>query len=398
MPISDLLAQIQGTSATGAAPAKRKAADDLPRESPVRKLPRPNGGNPQPPPRTTTAPPPSSKPTQSNSASRPSLPSIGARAATASPRSADRPSEKTSNIVRKPMSGQSTARAQNSSTSNNRPSSVFSGTPAPADTVSRPPPKKGSFAEIMARASRAQNMKSAGSIQHKPIEKGPMKRREEARIEQSRKAKEDIRLGRRPGAGTHPGQTAEPVSRSGSALVSTSRNGARTGYKGTARVAPKTAPARKKTTVPPPELEKKVKKTTTASTGYQGTARPQPAAAPKSSKPASGKISTPSTRGGRRGEEPKNAFTAFARRPKPKYEDDEDSEMDDFIVDDEDDDGGRGPRYDYASDGSSDMEAGLDDVWHEEEKAARIARMEDLKEERELQRKAEEKARRLGRK
>jgi hypothetical protein len=53
--------------------------------------------------------------------------------------------------------------------------------------------------------------------------------------------------------------------------------------------------------------------------------------------------------------------------------------MDDFIdYDDEEEDDQ--PRYDYASDGSSDMEAGLDELDFEERKAERIARQEDIKE------------------
>jgi hypothetical protein len=55
--------------------------------------------------------------------------------------------------------------------------------------------------------------------------------------------------------------------------------------------------------------------------------------------------------------------------------------MDDFIdYDDEDDEGG--PRYDYASDASSDMEAGLEDIDGEERLAEQIARREDIEQER----------------
>lgn len=59
--------------------------------------------------------------------------------------------------------------------------------------------------------------------------------------------------------------------------------------------------------------------------------------------------------------------------------------MDDFIEYDEDEDEqgyGGGPRYDYASDASSDMEAGMDEVYDEEQRAARIAQREDMEQER----------------
>ncbi|KAJ2958676.1 hypothetical protein NQ176_g11168 [Zarea fungicola] len=52
--------------------------------------------------------------------------------------------------------------------------------------------------------------------------------------------------------------------------------------------------------------------------------------------------------------------------------------MDDFI--DYDDEEEEEPRYGYASDESSDMEAGMDDIYDEEDRAARIARQEDVRE------------------
>jgi hypothetical protein len=78
-------------------------------------------------------------------------------------------------------------------------------------------------------------------------------------------------------------------------------------------------------------------------------------------------------------------------------QDDYDEDMDDFIdYDDEEDEQG-GPRYEYASDASSDMEAGLDDIDSEERRAERIARQEDLEEQRReemLKRSKEERKRR----
>lgn len=118
------------------------------------------------------------------------------------------------------------------------------------------------------------------------------------------------------------------------------------------------------------EQEKKTKKAAQFNSGYTGTARGKPPVSTKSKRDA--------PRGG-----------ALLNVPKPRTgasrgsryeEDDYDEELDDFIdYDDEEDDGG-GPRYEYASDGSSDMEAGMDDVFEEEQRAEKIARREDLEE------------------
>lgn len=118
------------------------------------------------------------------------------------------------------------------------------------------------------------------------------------------------------------------------------------------------------------EEEKKIKKAATATTGYTGTARP---------KPGSTNHKKDTHRGG---------ALLNVPRPRPshsrsRYEDDYDEELDDFIdYDDGDEEDGGGPRYDYASDGSSDMEAGLDDIDGEERMAERIARQEDIEEQR----------------
>ena len=81
-----------------------------------------------------------------------------------------------------------------------------------------------------------------------------------------------------------------------------------------------------------------------------------------------------------------------------KYEDEYDEDMDDFIdYDDEEDD--VGPRYDYDSEGSSDMEAGLSDIDTEERRAELYAREEDRREqalEEKLKREKEERKRRLA--
>ncbi|PHH75274.1 hypothetical protein CDD83_4428 [Cordyceps sp. RAO-2017] len=65
-----------------------------------------------------------------------------------------------------------------------------------------------------------------------------------------------------------------------------------------------------------------------------------------------------------------------------RFEDDYDEDMDDFIEYDDDEGGEDGPRYGYASDGSSDMEAGLEELDVEERRAELLARKEDIEEER----------------
>lgn len=55
--------------------------------------------------------------------------------------------------------------------------------------------------------------------------------------------------------------------------------------------------------------------------------------------------------------------------------------MDDFIdYDDEEEDDGFGKRYTYDDESESDMEAGMDELDLEERRAERIARQEDIEE------------------
>lgn len=104
---------------------------------------------------------------------------------------------------------------------------------------------------------------------------------------------------------------------------------------------------------------------------YSGTSRSKPASSTKRPNP-----NVP--RGGALLSAPKVRPAKNSRYA----EDDYDEELDDFIdYDDEEDDQG-GPRYDYASDASSDMEAGLDDIDTEERRAERMARQEDIEEQR----------------
>lgn len=202
-------------------------------------------------------------------------------------------------------------------------------------------------------------MGQVGKIQHKKVEKGAKKKDKER--SDVKGAAPSGAQGKKPPVGykgsSKPGQRNGI---NGNASSKADRNGAASRPQAKAMASSRKAPE--------PEPEKKLKKAAVATTGYTGTARPKPGAASKKSN---------APRGG-----------ALLNAPPPRsgssrrsgYEDDYDEELDDFIdYDDEEDDN---PRYGYASDASSDMEAGLDDIDGEERLAERIARHEDLKEER----------------
>jgi len=224
------------------------------------------------------------------------------------------------------------------------------GQPTPPPTNEPPkPPKKGSFAEIMARGKAAQTtLGQVGKIQHKKIEKLPSRRERE---EMKGKMGKNIRNGLAPNSkfqkiGQHP--------------IRDGRNGTReTGKVGSQGKAA-------------PEPEKKIKKAALATTGYAGTARPKPGAkAP--SRPVASSSSRDRYRSERRG-------ASYGYASEEEEEEDEEEEQD------------------YESDVSSDMEAAAFEVDEEEELAARIARKEDaeaLAEENRLKREKAEKKRRL---
>ncbi|KAL7947420.1 hypothetical protein V8C42DRAFT_285975 [Trichoderma barbatum] len=324
MPIGDLLAQISGgKSSDSPAPAvqrlpsvsiKRKADDDLARND--SKTPRLFAQPAKLPQRPATA---------------------------ALPRPLPLPS-KTVNIASRPA----------------KPAVASKPPPVPLVDPSKPkaPPKKGSYAEILARAQRAQAvMGQVGKIQHKKVEKGAIKKERERN---DVKGAPSGAQGKKPPVGYKGSSKPGPRSgTNGNASSKTDRNGA------VSRPAAKaTASSRK---APEPEPEKKLKKAAVATTGYTGTARPKPGATSKKSNAQRGGalLNAPPPRSG------------SSRRS--RFEDDYDEELDDFIdYDDEEDDG---QRYGYASDASSDMEAGLDDIDDEERLAERIARREDLQEE-----------------
>jgi len=312
MPIGDLLAQITGepspTTNTFPSLPKRKADDDLRR--PVDKTQR-------------TGP-------QAANSSRPINP------------------------ARKPSIVDATKIGQNGT----RPSlpspataSFKNGQPTPPPSNDPPkPPKKGSYAEIMARGKAAQTtLGQVGKIQHKKIEKLPSRREREAMRAQKGKT---IQKGLAPNSKFH--RTSQPSLNEGKNGVKQS-NGKITS-----------------------EPEKKVKKAATATTGYAGTARPKPGGQNASRSGPSGS----------------------SRNERDRYQKDRlGSRYDRYLSEDEaDEDMEDDLEQDYESDVSSDMEAAVFEVDEEEELAARIARREDaeaLAEENKLKKEKEEKKRKL---
>lgn len=222
-------------------------------------------------------------------------------------------------------------------------------TPPPTNDPHKTP-KKGSFAEIMARGKAAQTILGpVGKIQHKKIERLPSRREREAML--ARKGK-TIQKGLAPNS---------KFRRIGQAAPGEGNNGARQ-LNGTVTKEP----------------EKKIKKAALATTGYAGTARPKPGGQPGSkSGPAR---SSGIDRDRNRKDRPGSRYDKYL---------DTDEEEEDIEEDDE---------QDYASDVSSDMEAAVFEVDEEEELAAKIARREDaeaLAEENRLKKEKEEKRRRL---
>jgi len=223
------------------------------------------------------------------------------------------------------------------------------------------PPKKGSFAEIMARGKAAQTtLGQVGKIQHKKIEKGVMKKDREAEKEKrasnirsgldskSKFQKQSQNLNQRP---------SQPPLRDGKNAVR-QNNG--------------------KTVAEP---EKKPKKAALATTGYSGTARPKPGGS--ATKAGARTTTAGSSRFDRGRDHRGNLGSRYDR-----YES-EDEEDDDDQIEEED----------YESDVSSDMEAAAFEVDEEEELAAKIARKEDaeaLAEENRMKREKEEKKHRLA--
>jgi hypothetical protein len=252
-------------------------------------------------------------------------------------------SKKPSNPHQAATGSKSTTTASGPSRVN--PSNSSNGTGSTPASTAEPAkvPKKGSYAEILARAKAAQaNLGQVGKIQHKRIEKSLSKRERQELKEQE----------------SHAHRLSKKSSRSD---VRTPAKDGRNGARPTGQSVSSKAPVLPK---------KKIKKAALATTGYTGTARPNPAAV-KSSKPASSSQATERDSYGRPSASRKATYAS--------EEEDEDEEEED-----------------YYSDASSDMEAAVFEVDEEEERATRIARKEDEEAIRVEARLKEEKRRRLA--
>ncbi|ROW01392.1 hypothetical protein VPNG_07593 [Cytospora leucostoma] len=382
MPIGDLLASITGEKSNaapsarpaGAISAKRKADGDA-------------GGSVQKAPRTTPTVNGSARPSDNAPKRLAERPSSGYTGSA-------RPTPTTTNNIPRPLTERSALSASKkpSLTANGKPppasssfpgstarpaaSSALSGTKAPAASNPNPildpnakAPKKGSYAEIKARAAAAATkLQTIGKIQHKAVEGKPTKKeREQAAADEAKLAKKGLKPGSKPGTNGTLGK--------GNGIADRTKA---LGQKGPIGKSGKVAPVE----------EKRPKKAATATTGYAGSAR----LAPSKGKPGAAKPSAPDKERGRdRQPNPMGMFGGGRRRK----DDDYDEDMDDFVVDDEEEEeayGYEAPRYRYADDDDeSDMEAGYSDVEVEETQAERLARLEDQREEAILERRRREK-------
>lgn len=199
-------------------------------------------------------------------------------------------------------------------------------------------PKKGSYAEIMARAKANQSKPPVGTISHKPKEQIALSYKKELKLK--KKAMKDKKLG--------------------------IKNNSRPGSSGSLSSSP----------APGTVANKKI-----AAPAYKGTAKPKPLVSQPTYK---GTMNTASSTA-----KPPTARNQDAYHRKPRY--DEYAATDEDDLDDVEED-------EYGSDGSDDMEAGFTDVEQEETVAEKAARKEDEKEARleaKLKKEKEERRKRL---
>ncbi|PHH62385.1 hypothetical protein CDD81_7181 [Ophiocordyceps australis] len=347
MPIGDLLDQISGQKATAgpgsSTVAKRKPSSDL--RGHVTKISR-RVGPPSDPARPVSA-----------STTRPANSSV----LSSTPRSDARPPSSASRITPKPAASRPVSRQPISKPTT---SSTLSASP-----ISKAPPKKGSYAEVLARAQRAQAvMGQVGKLQHKSIEKGALKAKKEDKTTVQVKNKAKLTSQNTP---TYKGtsRTQSPLSNpvddryrdAGPRTNGMNRKNGRPG-----------AVAKPSGLDDSGTCKTKFKKAAEATTGYTGTARPKTGDSKKSGPRGGALLKAPSG----------------AKRNKNSYLDDEDDEMDDFIDDDDEVDevelSYREKQYRYAESDNdeSDMEVGLGELAVEERRAEKIARQEDIEEER----------------
>ena len=204
-------------------------------------------------------------------------------------------------------------------TSRPDPASATPTTPA-GDALKAP--KKGSYAEIMARAKANQSKPPVGTISHKPKEQIAPSYKKELKLK--KKALKDKKLG--------------------------IKNDSRPGSSGSLSSSP----------APGPVANKKI-----AAPAYKGTAKPKP------------QLPQPTYKGTMKPASSTGAKPSSARErdanPLRKTRYDEYAATDEDDLDDIEED-------EYGSDGSDDMEAGFTDVEEEETAATKAARKEDEEE------------------
>ena len=213
----------------------------------------------------------------------------------------------------------------------------------PAAQVPKAAPKKGSYAEIMARAKAAQTASPAvGVIKHKPKEKiSEKKELLLAKKGLSKKGKADSKSGQR--SGSPHSKSSSPAPGLPSSKKPASKKIPQPAYKGTAKPAP----------------------------AYRGTAKPVSSAVSSRNLPSSARPST------------------------SKSHRDRDDDSDNDIVESEELEEEDEVGY---SDSASDMEAGFSDMMEEEQVAIKVAKKEDEEEARledKLKREKEERKRKL---
>lgn len=283
-----------------------------------------------------------------------------------------KPSVSTSNGKPSPTSASfaSASKSGNNSTSllAKRPSGASAATSQSANFDPAKAPKKGSIAEIRARAAAQQEkLQAIGKIQHKATEKPLTKKeREDAAAEELKLQKKGLKSSSKAGSGL--------MLRNGSS--GPQRNG--NGHVDRERGAVQKASTSGRNGKAAPIEEPKKKKAALATTGYTGSARP---VMNKSKQGVSKPGSSSRGRDADRDRRP-NPMGMFSK-PRRRHEDDYDEDMDDFVVDDEEEEEeyGYGSRYRYADeDDDSDMEAGFSDVEDEEATATRMAIIDDKRE------------------
>lgn len=218
------------------------------------------------------------------------------------------------------------------------------GTPIPATASGKAAPKKGSYAEILARAKAAQTVSAhVGVIKHKPKE--TLSKRERLALQAEASGKSKIMT----------------------------KDGAINGRKNT--------PDSKRSSPAPPAIHGRIRDNALSKSkkgpevGYKGTARPIPEKSYKGTMNRSNTALPNTIRRKEADDHPSNrSRSTSVTRPLPKSRRYTDySDEDDEDIDEEEE------RADYESD-LSDMEAGAFDVEEEEQISSKVARREDVEE------------------